>query len=306
MRDEFVRVLTELAESDPDLFLLTGDLGFGVLTEFAKIFPNQFLNVGVAEQNLSGVAAGLALEGKTVFTYSIANFNTFRCLEQIRNDICYHNLNVKIVSVGGGFVYGPLGISHHATEDLAIMRAIPNLTVVAPGDKIEAGLATKSLYDYEGPAYLRLGRGGEPKLHLEVPDFTLGKAIPLYEKGEIVMLSTGGILVNVLEAREILLKAGIECSVFTVPTVEPMDVDLIEKLCRTVRLIVTVEEHIINGGLGSSAAEILAEYPNPSARLIRIGIRKGFTSEIGDQNYLRELNGLDPSSIAKKIRQALS
>ena len=163
MRDAFIETLIDLARRDQDVLLLTADLGFGVLDRFARELPRQFLNVGVAEQNMTGIAAGLALEGKTVFTYSIGNFNTLRCLEQIRNDLCYHQAKVKIVSIGGGFCYGPLGVSHHATEDLAIMRALPRMTVVAPGDVTETILATRSIYQTPGPGYLRLGRGNDPR-----------------------------------------------------------------------------------------------------------------------------------------------
>src|SRR5713226_3860325 len=156
MRNAFILALTDLAAQDPRITLVVGDLGFGVVVDFSKRFPKQFINAGVAEQNMTSLAAGLALSGKIVFTYSIGNFPTLRCLEQIRNDVCYHNANVKIVSVGGGFSYGSLGMSHHATEDLAIMRALPGMVVVAPGDPMEAACATRAVAAYDGPCYLRL------------------------------------------------------------------------------------------------------------------------------------------------------
>ena len=162
MRDSFVRTLTELAPRHPELLLLTGDLGFGVLNEFAARFRRQFLNVGIAEQNMSGLAAGLALEGHAVFTYSIGNFPTLRCLEQIRNDICYHGANVKIVCVGGGMSYGPVGMSHHATEDLAILRSLPGMLVLSPCDLWEAAEAARYLVTHRGPAYLRLDNSASP------------------------------------------------------------------------------------------------------------------------------------------------
>ena len=158
MRDTFIEQLTKIARNDPNVLLLTGDLGFGVFENFRKEYPKQFLNVGVAEQNMSMIAAGLALKGKRVFTYSIGNFPTLRCLEQIRNDICYHDLNVTIVSIGGGFSYGALGMSHHATEDLSIMRALPNITCVAPSSLEETKDATFQLYKKKGPSYLRLDK----------------------------------------------------------------------------------------------------------------------------------------------------
>src|SRR5207245_8966920 len=165
MRNAFFRALYALAERDERVFLIVGDLGFGVVEPFAERFPGRFLNAGVAEQDMTGIAAGLALCGKIVFTYSIANFPTLRCFEQIRNDVCYHNANVKVVSVGGGLAYGALGVTHHATEDIAVMRTLPNMTIVAPADSIEAELATRALATQSGPAYLRLGRSGEPRVH---------------------------------------------------------------------------------------------------------------------------------------------
>ena len=301
MRDAFVKSLTEIARRDSNVMLLTGDLGFGVLTNFANEFPKQYLNVGVAEQNMTGVATGLALEGKTVFTYSIGNFPTLRCLEQIRNDVCYHNANVKIVCIGGGFCYGPLGISHHATEDLAIMRTLPNLTVVAPGDIEEAMLATQAVYETSGPFYLRLGRGGEANVHGRLSEFEIGKAITLFSEGDVALIATGGILSNVVAARSILEKENIRASVYSMHTLNPMDRPLIEQLAETVRLIVTVEEHNITGGLGGAVAEILAELVSPRARLVRIGLREGFSCEVGDQEYLREIYGLSAEAIAGKI-----
>lgn len=286
--------------------LLTADLGFGVLTKFANDFPDQYLNVGIAEQNMTGVATGIALEGRIVFTYSIANFPTMRCLEQIRNDVCYHNANVKIVSIGGGFCYGPLGISHHATEDLAIMRALPNLAILAPGDITEAGLATEAAYHNPGPCYLRLGRGGEARVYDYLPEFKLGQGITIAEGGEIAFVSTGGILSNVVKAAEILKSHGISASVHSFFSLCPIDRPLIERLAQSKRVIITVEEHSIIGGLGSAVAEVLAELGTRKAVLLRIGLKGGFPCEVGDQKYLRNIYGLSPESIAKSAKGALS
>lgn len=305
MRDAFVTALTEIARKDKNVMLLTGDLGFGVLTGFASEFPEQYLNVGVAEQNMTGLATGMALAGKTVFTYSICNFPTLRCLEQIRNDVCYHNANVKIVSIGGGFCYGPLGMTHHATEDLAVMRSIPNLIVVAPGDTVETMLATRAICELKGPCYLRLGRGGEPKVYGALPEFVLGKAINVVFGDAAAILSIGGILSNVLRAHEILKKRGIDTSVYSFHTLCPIDQKLVEDLARDSKLIITVEEHSIIGGLGGAVAEILAEIRGVKAQLIRIGTDGNFCSKVGDQEYLRGLYGLDSASIAKKIQTAL-
>ena len=305
MRETFVSALMEIARVDKNVMLLTGDLGFGVLTRFAQEFPKQYLNVGVAEQNMTGISAGLALEGKTVFTYSIANFNTLRCLEQIRNDVCYHNLNVKVVSIGGGFCYGSLGISHHATEDLAILSSVPNMKVVAPGDKIETQLATTAVYATSGPFYLRLGRGGESELYASSPEFRIGKAIAVKTGGDIVIFSTGGILENVLEARKLLANEGIRAGVYSFHTLRPFDNEQVNKAINSVKIIVTVEEHLAKGGLGSRVAEILAEHRGERPLLIRIGLGDDFMSEVGDQNYLQERVGLAPYQIAKRIKDEI-
>src|SRR5438876_9433678 len=188
MRAAFIRTLSELAEHDLRIKLIVGELGFGVVESFAERFPKQFLNAGVAEQNMTGIAAGMALSGKVVFTYSIANFPTLRCLEQVRNDVCYHNANVKIVAVGGGFAYGSLGATHHATEDLAIMRALPEMTVVAPGDPVEAEAATDAIAAHAGPCYLRLGRAGESRVHRASTDGQLGKAIEVRSGNDLALI----------------------------------------------------------------------------------------------------------------------
>ena len=202
MRDTFVKTLVNLAKEDKNIELITGDLGFGVLKPYWETVPDQFTNAGIAEQNMTSVAAGMALEGKTVFTYSIGNFPTLRCLEQIRNDCAYHHANVKIVCVGGGFVYGSLGMSHHATEDIAVMRALPDVVVMCPGDLVEAEEATKAIAKYQGTCYLRLGRGGEKRIHEKVDNFEIGKAIKIKEsdKKKIAIFSTGAILDEASEA----------------------------------------------------------------------------------------------------------
>jgi transketolase len=305
MRDAFVTALSEIARQDKNVMLLTGDLGFGVLTKFAHDFPSQYLNAGVAEQNMTGLATGMALEGKTVFNYSIGNFPTLRCLEQIRNDVCYHHANVKIVSIGGGFCYGSLGISHHATEDLAIMRALPNLTVLAPGDLTETMLAVRAAYDTQGPCYLRLGRGNEPRVHDVTPMFLIGKAIPFITQGDIALLSTGGILDNVVKAHKILKDKGIDTAVYSVPSLKPFDSQLVEVLSATSKLIVTVEEHSIIGGLGGAVAEVLAEMTGERPPLMRIGLNDCFSCEVGDQEYLRHVYGLSPEAIAERVQKAI-
>jgi len=295
-----IRVLEGLAKADPNVMLVTADLGFGVLTRFSERFPRQFINAGVAEQNMTGLAVGMALEGKIVFTYSIGNFPTLRCLEQIRNDACYHNANVKIVCVGGGFTYGSLGISHHATEDLAILRALPDITVIAPGDSVETAAATRAVYDTPGTCYLRLGRGGESRIHAGSIDFRVGKAIRLFEGKDVAILSTGGILKVAYDARTKLEASGLGVGLFSVHTLKPIDRDLIIELARTIRLIVTLEEHTVIGGLGGAVAEIVAQLSGAKADLEMIGLRDCFSSVVGDQEYLRSVYGLTADDVVSR------
>lgn len=300
MRDTFFKTLIELADENKNIEVVTGDLGFGVLKPFWEAHPDQMINAGIAEQNLTSVAAGMALEGKTVFTYSIGNFPTLRCLEQIRNDCAYHNADVKIICVGGGFVYGSLGMSHHATEDIAVMRSLPNVTVLCPGDLVEAEAVTRAIANYPGTCYVRLGRGGEKRIHNSLPDFCIGKAIPVCEGERIAIFSTGAIFEEVEIAQEILKENGITPTVYTFPTVKPLDREAITKIAATHELIVTCEEHNLSGGFGSSVAEVLAELPS-HARLLRIGMNDEYSTLVGDQKYLRDQYGMSGEKIAQRI-----
>lgn len=304
MRDTFVRTLIALAKENPNIELITGDLGFGVLKPFWERLPDQFINAGIAEQNMTSAAAGMALEGKTVFTYSIGNFPTLRCLEQIRNDCAYHGANVKIVCVGGGFVYGSLGMSHHATEDIAVMRALPGVAVLCPGDLVEAEEATKAIAKYPGTCYLRLGRGGEKRIHDHIDNFEIGKAIKIHDGEKIAIFSTGAIFEEVADAEAILAEHDIYPAVYTFPTVKPIDRAAIVRCAANFDMIVTVEEHNIVGGFGSAVAEVLAELPE-RARLLRIGIHDTYSSIVGSQKYLRSQFGLDSVGIATQVLEAL-
>ena len=304
MRDTFVRTLIALAKENPNIELITGDLGFGVLKPFWERLPDQFINAGIAEQNMTSAAAGMALEGKTVFTYSIGKFPTLRCLEQIRNDCAYHGANVKIVCVGGGFVYGSLGMSHHATEDIAVMRALPGVAVLCPGDLVEAEEATKAIAKYPGTCYLRLGRGGEKRIHDHIDNFEIGKAIKIHDGEKIAIFSTGAIFEEVADAEAILAEHDIYPAVYTFPTVKPIDRAVIARCAADFDMIVTVEEHNIVGGFGSAVAEVLAELPE-RARLLRIGIHDTYSSIVGSQKYLRSQFGLDSGGIATQVLEAL-
>jgi transketolase len=290
-----------MAERNDRVFLAVGDLGFGVTEDFSTRFPERFLNAGVAEQNLTGIAAGLALSGKIVFTYSIANFPILRCLEQVRNDVCYHGANVKIVSVGGGFAYGSLGPSHHATEDLAIMRSLPQMTVVAPGDPEEAEAATRAITEHSGPCYLRLGRAGEPKVHRAQIDFQLGRAIQVCDGNDLTLISTGGMLETGARVVEQLHSQGLQARLLSMHTIKPLDEKSVLKAARETGAVFTLEEHSVIGGVGSAVAESLAESSDSSVIFKRFGLPSSFSCIAGTQEYLRAHYGLSPEALTNAI-----
>ena len=300
MRDAFTRALMREAAKDPKLTLITGDLGFGVLKPFWETYPDQFVNAGIAEQSMTGLAAGMAREGRTVITYSIGNFPTLRCIEQIRNDCAYHDANVKVVCVGGGFVYGSLGMSHHATEDMAIMRALPGVTVFTPGDPEEVEAIVPLMLKTPGTCYLRLGRGGEPTLHAgPVTDWQPPKALTLREGADVAILSAGGILTQTVGAADILAEKGVSAEVVSFPCIKPIDAEKIVELAGRFRHIVTVEEHSIVGGFGSAVAEVLAEN-GACCRLHRIGMPDIYSCIVGTQQYLRGEYDMDDKAIARR------
>jgi transketolase len=305
MRDAFIRTLLNIAKKDKNVHLLTGDLGFGVLKDFFKELPNQITNVGIAEQNMTGFATGMALEGKIVFTYSIGNFPTLRTLEQIRNDVAYHNANVKIVSIGGGFSYGPLGMSHHATEDLSVMRSLPNIKVFAPSNDIETEQVTKAIYKSSGPAYLRLGRESSFDVLKEL-NFQIGKANKVINGKNIAIFSIGQISEEAYESIKILNKKGVFPSLFTFPTLKPFDKDLLKNVSKNYSILVTIEEHNIIGGLASTVSECLTDIDDSKIKLIKFAIPDKYAKVVGTQKFLRKKFGLDSKYIANKILDKLS
>ena len=301
MRDTFVGVLTELAPRHPELLLLSGDLGFAVLNNFIAQYPRQFLNVGVAEQNMSGLAAGLALEGHCVFTYSIGSFPTLRCLEQIRNDICYHRVNVKIICIGGGMSYGPVGFSHHATEDLAILRSLPGMEVFSPGDLWEAGEVSRYLVSHHGPAYLRLDKSAATPTVRPGEIFRPGFIRTVREGSDVTLAATGGILDEALLAADQLAGRGVRCRVLSVHTVKPLDTNTLAIIAAETQGIVSIEEHGVDGGLGGAIAESLMEAGISPGFFVRIGLRNTFSSVVGSQAYLRTVYSLDAASIVRTV-----
>lgn len=303
MRDSFVRALGELTAEDPSTVLVTGDLGFGVLTGFAERYPENYVNAGVAEQNMTAVACGMALAGARSYTYSIGNFPTLRCLEQLRNDVCYHRANVTVVAVGGGFSYGQLGMSHFATEDLAIMRALPEMTVVAPSDPWQAYALTRQLHASGGPCYLRLdkGRAGLPETEV-----TLGKVRQARDGGDAVVFASGAILGEAVAAAELLAAEGADIRVIDVHTIKPLDVDGICDAARTCGHVVTLEEHGMDGGLGGAVAEVCLTGGVPVRSFRRIGVPDCYPEVVGDQAYLRGYYGIDRHGTAAALRTMLA
>ncbi|NLK23066.1 MAG: transketolase [Clostridiales bacterium] len=302
MRNTFINEVYNLAGNDESIYLMTGDLGFGVLDKFKNDYPNRFINAGISEQNMTSMAAGMAVEGKKVVTYSIGNFSTMRCLEQIRNDVAYHQANVKIVAIGCGFSYGALGMSHHSTEDIAIMRALPGMTIFSPSDSVEAREVAKNIFNVNGPCYIRLSKGGEKTYHNE--DFTMqiGQAYKLIDGDDTAIFVTGSILEEVIEAVNKLNNLGIHCSVYTFPTIKPINVECVQEICKKFSTIFTVEEHNIIGGFGSAISEIIAENCY-NVRQVRIGINDVYASVVGNQKYLRDYYNISSKYIELSIQR---
>lgn len=305
MRPTFARTVVDLAAHDDRVALVIGDVGFGVVEAFIERFPDRYLNVGVAEANLAGVSAGLALAGARPFMYSIGNFPTLRCVEQIRNDICYNRAPVVIVGVGGGLAYGSLGATHHATEDLAIMRALPGMMVVAPADPLETELATRAALAQDGPVYLRLGRSGDPAVHATAPHFEIGRAITVREGHDLSLLATGAIARAALDAAELLAREGISARVVSMHTLKPLDRDAVRRAVDETGAVVTVEEHSIIGGLGSAVAETIADLGCYPRAFLRIALPDAFGHRIGGREHLLALAGLSAEGIARAARGLL-
>ena len=304
MRNAFVNILEE--NIDERTMILVGDLGFGVMDNIQDKFPNQFLNVGVAEQNMTGLATGLALTGYKVFTYSIANFNTLRALEQIRNDIVYHDLNVIVVSVGGGLCYGALGISHHATEDIAILRSLPGLQILTPGDPKETELITTILLKEDhGPTYLRLGRAGEPIVHTEktIQRFQFKLPTQFQEgDGELAILTMGGMFNTGVEVAKLLNNnKGIKASVYSFHCIKPMERSTILDILNKYLKVVTIEEHTECGGFSSAILEQAIGSNYNLNNYMSFALPSVFTSVVGSQEYLLDHYGLSSIKIYKKI-----
>lgn len=301
MRNAFVQELEHLAESDDRIVLLMGDIGNRMFDRFRDKHPDRFYNCGVAEANMMSVAAGMALCGLRPVVYTIVPFVTTRCLEQIRVDVCYHEAPVTIVGVGGGLSYAGLGTTHHSCEDIALLRALPHMKVVCPGDAWEVRAALAQALAQNRPVYLRLGKKGEPVIHTRMPDLEIGRGLTLREGSEIAVLSTGNLLPAAVEAAGRLEAEGRSVRLVSFHTVKPLDEALLADCFARVRLVVTLEEHSLVGGLGAAVAEWLADRGISGAKLLRIGTPDAFLHRVASQADARRSLGLDAESIVKRI-----
>lgn len=305
MRNAFADELLTLAEEDDRIVFLSGDIGNRLFDKFKARFPERFFNCGVAEQNMIGMAAGMALCGLRPICYTIASFATVRCLEQIRVDVCYHNVPVVIVGVGAGLGYAELGATHHACEDIAMLRSLPEMSVICPGDPWEVRCALTAALQQTGPVYLRLGKKGEPNVHAARPEFAIGRAITIRDGRDAALLVTGTPLPIAVEAGKLLAARGIEAAIVSFPTVKPLDEERLVRAFAEHSLVATIEEHGLAGGFGSAVAEWLVDRrPTeavPAARLIRFGTGDRFLHLAADEHYAREQFGLDAESIAARI-----
>ncbi len=301
MRNAFAAEITELAVADPRVVLLSGDIGNRLFDSFRDRCPGRFYNCGVAEANMIGMAAGMALSGLRPVAYTITPFITTRCLEQIRVDVCYHHVPVTIVGVGGGLSYASLGPTHHSCEDIALLRALPNMAVVCPADAVEVRLAVRAACQRPSGVYIRLGKKGEAVIHKTPPQFAIGKAITIREGREVCLLSTGNMMPEALAAAERLERDGVSTRVASFHTVKPLDTNYLEECFYNFPLVATVEEHSLIGGFGSAVAEWLADRPRQRATLFRFGTRDEFLHESGEQEHAREHFGLTAEQIAHTI-----
>lgn len=307
MRNAFADELTKLGQEDDRVVMLSGDIGNKLFDKFKAAQPERFFNCGVAEQNMTGLAAGMAMNGLRPFTYTITPFATTRCLEQIRTDVAYHEAPVTVVAVGAGLAYAGLGPTHHACEDIAFLRAIPNMVVIAPADSWEVRAALRAVLKQDRPAYIRLGKKGEPVVHKEpLTDFAIGKAITVEDGADICLLSTGNMLPEAVETAHLLKAQGLSARVVSFHTVKPLDEACLRDAFGRFRLVATMEEHSLIGGFGSAVAEWLADNDVRGARLLRFAAPDAFFKKSGEQEYAREQLGLTGHQMARAVVQALA
>jgi len=306
MRNAFADELGNICKTNSKVIMLSADIGNRLFDNFKLNFPDRFYNCGVAEANTIGLTAGLSLSGFHPIAYTIAPFITFRCIEQIKIDLCYHNFPAIIVGVGAGLSYASLGATHHSCEDIGILKTLPNMTIICPGDAYEVRAALRAALKHPGPVYLRLGKKGEPLIHSQIPEFTIGKGIVIREGNDICILSTGTILPTAVEVAKKLQEQNITTKLVSLHTVKPLDVELLSQITKKFKLIITLEEHSIIGGLGSSIADWVMDHAsNSQTKLLRFGTPDRFSqTTMGRENAHRTF-GLTPEAIINKIKLCL-
>lgn len=305
MRNAFIKTLIESTRKNDRIMVLTGDLGYSVFEEYIRLFPRNFINCGIMEQSMIGIASGMAMNGYIPIVYSIIPFLVMRGFEQIRNDVCYQNLNVKVVGVGAGFSYGPYGHTHHALEDIALMRTLPNMTVFTPGDPYEAQACTYAMFQIASPAYLRLGKAGEPIFHAQIPKNIMEKPLQIKKGSAGALFTVSTMLSRVIEtSKEIEKRYGIQLSIYSFPTIKPLQKDTIVQLVKSYQFVATFEEHFLSGGFGSAIAEILSDAYCTSP-LIRFGVPDHFLHKVGKQEYMLDCADLSVETIIGRLEPFL-
>jgi transketolase len=307
MRNAFADELTKLGDEDPRIVMLSGDIGNRLFDRFKDKHRTRFFNCGVAEANMMGVAAGMAMNGLRPVAYTITPFVTTRCLEQIRTDVCYHAAPVTIVAVGAGLAYSGLGPTHHACEDISFLRSLPNMVVICPGDAFEVRAALRAAMQQARPVYIRMGKKGEPVVHAgPIANFRIGKAITVADGGDVCLLSTGNMLPEAMEAGQKLRESGISAKVVSFHTVKPLDAACLNDAFSHFKLVATLEEHSLIGGFGAAVSEWLADTRTQAKKFLRFGTPDAFFKKSGEQDYAREVLGLTGPQISEKILHALS
>lgn len=304
MRQQAVNGVETLARRDPRVVFIGSDLGPGVLKGMQADMPDRFYMEGVSEQHIIGMAAGMAMEGYIPYVNTIATFLTRRCFDQLAIDVCMENLPVRLIATGGGTVYAPLGPTHLAFEDMAILRALPNMTIVAPVDELEMVKLLDASLDWPGPLYIRVGKGNEPIVTTPDTPFAIGRALEMKPHGEVALLSIGIVTAKALAAAELLAAQGVTAGVTHIATLKPLDIDAVRRAAGTARLVVTVEEHTSMGGLGSAVAEVMAEEPT-GARLLRLSLGDVFPEGYGGNDHLMRRAGLHGDQIAAQVLKKL-
>lgn len=305
MRNAFAKEIEVLADKEKALVLLSGDIGNRLFNPYKERFPDRFYNCGVAEANMTSMAAGMAMSGLFPVTYTITPFNTARCYEQIKIDICYHDLPVVIVGVGAGLSYANLGATHHSFEDIAILRTLPNMHILCPADSVEVRLCLREAVKLQRPVYIRLGKKNEPVIHKVEPDLKIGKFVEIKKGSRICFLSCGNILPEVLKAALIMDEKGVSSKVFSMTTVKPLDEACLGNIFKNFDLVCTVEEHSLIGGAGAAVAEWVVDQESINARLLRLGLSDSFLKQVGSQENARKQSGLTAQGIVNQVLDKL-